>query len=414
MSAAPRVCIIGAGLAGLACARRLTEAGLACTVLERSDEVGGRARTDRKEGFQLDRGFQVFLSGYPEARRVLDYSALDLKPFHPGALIRFAGRFHQLTDPFRRPQDLVQTLINPIGTISDKYRLWRLRRDMLHHPNSSAQVPRSTAEVLQAYGFSDRILTSFFFPFLGGVLLESALATPGWIFEHIWGAFSRGTTALPRDGMGAIAKQLAGALPTGTVRVNQSVQEIHGLNLVLETGERLTSDVLVIATDDATAAHLHGESRPSHAARSSTTLYFDAPAPPHRGPWLMLNGEGYGPVRTVCVLSEAAPSYAPVGRALISVTVAEPIQGRENLPQAVQTCLRSWFGPSVDDWRHLRTDHISRALPPVEILPHSPHGTPPRAANGLYLCGDYRESGTLDGALLSGRKAADAVLTDFR
>lgn len=412
MPAAPRICIIGAGLAGLACARRLSEAGLACTVLERSDGVGGRARTDRVEGFQLDRGFQVFLSGYPEARRVLDYAGLDLKPFHPGALIRFAGRFHQLTDPFRRPQDFVQTVFNPIGTFTDKYRLWRLRRDALQHPNSSATIPRSTAEVLQGYGFSAGILTSFFSPFLGGVLLESALATPGWIFEYIWGAFSRGATALPRDGMGAIAQQLAGALPAGTVRFNQSVQEIHGLNPVLESGERFTSDVLVIATDDATAAHLRGESRPSHAARSSITLYFDAPAAPHRGPWLMLNGEGHGLVRTVCVLSEAAPSYAPVGRALISVTVAEPTQARENLPQAVQAFLQSWFGPSVNVWRHLRTDRISRALPPVEILPHSPHGTSPRAADGLYLCGDYRESGTLDGALLSGRKAADAVLTD--
>lgn len=207
MSTALRVCIIGAGLAGLACARRLWEAGLACTVLERADGVGGPARTDRVDGFQLDRGFQVFLSGYPEARRVLDYAALDLKPFYPGTLIRFAGRFHQLTDPFRRPEDLVQVLFSPIGTLADKYRLWRLRRDTrdtLQQLSASAQVSRSTTEVLQGYGFSDGILASFFYPFLGGVLLESTLATPGWVFEHIWGAFSRGAVALPRDGMGAI------------------------------------------------------------------------------------------------------------------------------------------------------------------------------------------------------------------
>lgn len=173
------------------------------------------------------------------------------------------------------------------------------------------------------------------------------------------------------------------------------------------------SDVLVIATDDATASQLLGETKPPQAARSSTTLYFDAPAAPHHGPWLMLNGERNGFVRTVCVLSEAAPSYAPVGRALISVTVTEPSQERDNLAQAVQTCLRSWFGPSVDEWRHLRTDRISRTLPPVEVLPHSPSGASPRVAKGLYLCGDYRASGTLDGALLSGRKAAEAILSDY-
>jgi phytoene dehydrogenase-like protein len=385
-------------------------------VLERADGVGGRVRTDRVDGFQLDRGFQVFLSGYPEARRALDYAALDLKPFYPGTLIRFAGRFHQLTDPFRRPEDLVQVLFSPIGTLADKYRLWRLRRDTrdtLQQLSSSAQVSRSTTEVLQGYGFSDGILASFFYPFLGGVLLESTLATPGWVFEHIWGAFSRGAVALPRDGMGAIAHQLAATLPAGTIRVNQSVRRLQGLNVVLESGEHFMSDVLVIATDDATASQLLGETKPPQAARSSTTLYFDAPAAPHHGPWLMLNGERNGFVRTVCVLSEAAPSYAPVGRALISVTVTEPSQERDNLAQAVQTCLRSWFGPSVDEWRHLRTDRISRALPPLEVLPHSPRGASPRVAKGLYLCGDYRESGTLDGALLSGRKAAEAILSDY-
>lgn len=125
----PRVLIIGAGLAGLACARGLAETGLACTVLEGSDGVGGRARTDRIEGFQLDRGFQVFLTGYPEARRTLDYASLDLQPFHPGALIRYAGRFHLVSDPLRRPQDLMQTWLSLVGSLGDKFRVLRLRRD---------------------------------------------------------------------------------------------------------------------------------------------------------------------------------------------------------------------------------------------------------------------------------------------
>jgi len=107
MSTAPRVLIIGAGLAGLACARRLTQSGIACTVLEGSDDVGGRVRTDRVEGFQLDRGFQVFLTGYPEARTTLDYSSLGLKPFYSGALVRYAGQFHRMSDPLRRRQDIV-------------------------------------------------------------------------------------------------------------------------------------------------------------------------------------------------------------------------------------------------------------------------------------------------------------------
>lgn len=407
--------IVGAGLAGLACARRLTQSGLTCTVLEASDGIGGRVRTDRVEGFQLDRGFQTLLTGYPEARKTLNYATLDLMPFHPGALIRYAGRFHMMSDLFRRPQDLVQTLINPIGSLADKVRLLQVRRDALHQrPCSEMNDPaRPIHEVLQTYQFSDAMMTRFFHPFLSGVFLETGLTTPCWIFELVWGAFCRGATALPRDGMGAIAQQLAAPLPPGTIRLNQAVQQIQGSSVVLESGEQLTGDVLVVATDDATAARLRGEQGGSTSARDSMTLYFDAPAAPQRGPWLILNGEATGLVRTLCVLSEAAPSYAPAGRALISVTTTEQIGAHDDLVQAVRLFLQSWFGSQVKEWRHLRTDHIHRALPPIDLLSPENRTASPRVAPGLYLCGDYRESGTLDGALLSGRKAAEAILSDY-
>jgi hypothetical protein len=182
---------------------------------------------------------------------------------------------------------------------------------------------------------------------------------------------------------------------------------------VLESGEVLTAEVLVVATDDATAARLRGEHRSSTTARASTTLYFNAPAVPQHGPWLMLNGEGEGLVRTVCVLSEAAPSYAPPGRALISVTATEQAGTHSDISQAVRLHLQSWFGSQVNEWRHLRTDHINHALPPIDLLSPRNHTSSPRVAAGFYLCGDYRESGTLDGALLSGRKAAESILADY-
>ena len=414
MLSTPNVLIIGAGLAGLACARRLTRAGLACTVLDASDGIGGRVRTDRVEGFQLDRGFQVFLAGYPEARETLNYPALELMPFHAGALIRHKGRFHVMSDPFRRPQDLPQMLLTPIGSLADKFRMLRMRRDTLQQRLGSVMKDptRPTRDVLQAYDFSDAMMAQFFRPFLGSVFLETELSTPCWIFELVWAAFCRGVTAVPRDGMGAIAQQLAATLPPGTIRLNQAVQQIQGSYVVLESGERFTADVLVVATDGETAARLRGEDRPSALTRGSVTLYFDAPVAPQRGPWLMLNGDGEGEVRTVCVLSEAAPSYAPAGRALISVTVTEQPGRHGHVSETAQRYLRSWFGAQVNEWRHLRTDHIQRALPPVDVLSPGNRTTSPRLAAGLYLCGDYRESGTIDGALLSGRKAAEAILSD--
>jgi phytoene dehydrogenase-like protein len=411
----PHVLIIGAGLAGLACARRLTNAGLVCTVLEASDGIGGRVRTDCVEGFHLDRGFQVFLAGYPEARETLNYPALGLMPFHAGALIRHNGRFHVMSDPFRRPQDLPRMLLSPIGSLADKLRMLRLRRDTLQQSLCSVMKcpTRPTRDVLQVYDFSDAMVAHFFRPFLSGVFLEAELSTPCWIFELVWAAFCRGVIAVPRDGMGAIAQQLAATLPPGTIRLNQAVQQIRSSSVVLESGEQLMGDVLVLATDDATAARLQGGRISSAPARGSVTLYFDAPTAPQRGPWLMVNGEGDGVVRTVCVLSEAAASYAPAGRALVSVTTTEQIETPRDISQAVRLHLRSWFGSQVDEWRHLRTDHIHRALPAIDLLSPSNLTATPRVAAGLYLCGDYRESGTLDGALLSGRKAAEAVLSDY-
>ncbi len=416
MVATPNVLIIGAGLAGLACAHRLTKAGLRCTILEASDDIGGRVRTDHVEGFQLDRGFQILLSGYPEARKILNYAELDLMPFHPGALIRYAGRFHLMSDLFRRPQDLLQTLLSPIGSFADKFRLLRLRRDTLQQRLCSTMKnpARPTRDVLADYAFSDVMLTRFFQPFLSGVFLETELTTPSWVFELVWSAFCRGATALPRDGMGAIARQLADPLPPRTIRLNQAVRQVQGSRIVLESGEQLTSDALVVATDDATASRLCGDYVQRASARESITLYFDAPAAPQPGPWLMVNGEGEELVRTVCVLSEAAPSYAPSGRALISVTVTEQIGARESFPQMVRLSLRSWFGSQVDEWRHLRTDHIPRTLPSIALLSPENRTATPRVDEGLYLCGDYRESGTLDGALRSGRKAAESILSDYR
>lgn len=336
-------------------------------------------------------------------------------PFNAGALIRHAGRFHVMSDLFRRPQDLPQMLLSPIGSLADKFKMLRMRQNALRqHLCSVMKDPaRPTRDVLQAYDFSEAMVMHFFRPFLGGVFLETELSTPCWIFELVWGAFCRGATAVPKDGMGAIAQHLASSLPPGTIRLNHAVQRIQGSHVLLESGERLATDVVVVATDDATASRLRGEHITGATARGSLTLYFDAPVAPQHGPWLMVNGEDDGLVRTVCVLSETAPSYAPPGRALISVTATEQVGASDDVPQAARLLLRSWFGSQVDEWRHLRTDLIHRALPPLDALPSGNRTTSPRLAAGLYICGDYRESGTLDGALLSGRRAAEVILSDY-
>ncbi|MBA5871495.1 MAG: NAD(P)-binding protein [Nitrospira sp. CR2.1] len=417
MSVTPRIIIIGAGLAGLACARALFRHGFSCTILDASDEIGGRVRTDHVDGFQLDRGFQVFLSGYPEATAVLDYPALRLQAFHPGALVRYAGRFHRVSDPFRRPQDALGTAMSPIGSLRDKLTVLKLRKDALGRQLAmrAGGGAQTTLEALQAYGFSPAMQDRFFRPFLGGVFLDQSLSTPCGVFEQVWAAFSCGAIALPQDGMGAIARQLAEEIPKASIRLRAPVARLDGGRVVLASGERLDSDAVVLATDYATAGALRDEPVPTDPGRRSLSLYFDAAAAPVRGPWLMINGDGQGPIGTASVLSEVSPAYAPAGRALVAVSLAD--QSSSDSPEllaAVRRQLRDWFGRQAEDWWHLRTDCIDRALPPLSVLAVQNGVGRPRIRPGLYHCGDYCASGTLDGALRSGRQAAEAILADYR
>src|SRR3984957_12528376 len=142
MSSSPDVLIVGAGLAGLCCARELQAKGVSFQVLEASDGVGGRVRTDEVDGFLLDRGFQVLLTAYPEAQSVLDYTALDLHAFEPGAMVRFNGQFWRLTDPIRRPADLLSGLMAPVGTWRDKLASLILRTDVVV-PDVAVMAQRS-------------------------------------------------------------------------------------------------------------------------------------------------------------------------------------------------------------------------------------------------------------------------------
>ena len=185
--------IVGAGLAGLACGCELAQRGLSCVLLEASDGVGGRARTDQVDGFLLDRGFQVLLTDYPEAKRLLDYPALQLQSFEPGALVRINGKFHRVSDPWRRPSEAMSTLMAPIGSVSDKLDLGKLRAKLSGDSQEDPQAGQiSTMQYLRDFGFSSAMIDSFFRPFLGGIFLERELLTSSRMFEFVFRMFSSG------------------------------------------------------------------------------------------------------------------------------------------------------------------------------------------------------------------------------
>ena len=407
----PDVAVIGSGLAGLACACQLSALGYSCQVLEASDGVGGRARSDVVDGFVLDRGFQVMLTAYPEAQRQLNYGALQLLPFAPGALVRFEGRFRSVVDPWRRPAAVLSGLVSPIGSLRDKLKIANLRRRVtkpsLEELFQSDEVP--TIDFLREYGFSPKMIERFFRPFFSGIFLERELQTSSHIFEFVFRMFSLGNAVLPAAGMGAIAQQLASRLPEGCVRLHQKAVKIAGNSVILASGEEVSAKTIVVATDNASAAQLLPEiiRLPS---RSTTCFYFAAEKAPIPEPILVLNGEGRGPVNNLCVPSMVAPSYAPAGSHLVSVSaIGKPSHTPERLRSEVLSQLSDWFGKQVDGWRPLRSYWIPDALP--EQLPAS-GGIGPRDSlvrPGLYICGDHRDTASINGALLSVRRTAEAI-----
>jgi phytoene dehydrogenase-like protein len=409
------VLVVGAGLAGLACARRLETAGLAATLIEASDDVGGRVRTDVMDGFRLDRGFQVLLTAYEEAGRVLDFEALELQTFNPGALVRFGDAFHRVSDPLRRPGDLMATLRAPVGSLSDKLRIGRLRArlERLSVADIFERPAQPTNEALIAEGFSQQMIDRFLRPFLGGIFLERELETSSRMFEFVLRMFAQGDAALPVAGMGAIPKQLARSLTRSTVRLRTPVASIEDDTVVLADGERVTARAIVVATDGPNAARLVPELSPPRS-RAVICLYYAAEESPLGEPLLVLNGEGAAPINNLCVPSIVAPSYAPEGRDLVSVTVVGGVPDTTELERAVRVQLQSWFGHDVARWRHLRTYQIAHALPALRPSDVGEGREDPRMGRCLYVCGDYREHASIEGSLISGRRAAEAVLEDLR
>lgn len=416
MSSTHDVIIIGGGLAGLAAARTCAQAGIAPVVLESAAEVGGRLTTDHVDGFLLDRGFQVLLDSYPEARRVLDFDALELGRFAPGALIHRGGSFGRVADPWRDPLAGARSLFSGAFTPSDAWRMLRLRSDAIlsleGEPSEDGEV--SAARALHARGFSDRAIESFFRPFFGGVFLDAQLTAPVQWFEFLFGMFATGSATLPSGGMQAIPRQLAARLPAGSVRTNTRVRGIRDGAVELASGEVLKARAIIVATDARHAAVLVPGTR-TPAWNSCATLYYAASKSPVDGPLLVLDGDGRrGPVNHICVPSEVSASYAPPGQALISATVVgQANQDDGVLDRDARAQMSRWFGAErVTTWRLLRVARVPYSLP--RSVPHPDAlDAAVRLGDGVYACGDYLESPSINGALRSGRRASEAWLADI-
>lgn len=408
MSEQRDVVVVGAGIAGLVCARDLQCAGLDVLVLEADDEVGGRIRTDRIDGMLLDRGFQLLNPGYPRAQTDLDLNALDLRTFEAGAVIARGASRAVLADPRRSPRDFLATAGTTIGTFGQRVRLAMWIAEIGFGPahRIKHRPDRPFIDELHRRGIDGDLVDAVLRPFLSGTLADGELATSRRFAELVVRSFVKGTPGVPARGMQAIPEQVAAGLADATVRCGQRVSSIAA-GVVTTANAQVTARAVVLAAGpDASAGLVGADLGATHAL---TTVYHLAPASPAERVMLHLDGDRRGPIVNTAVMTDAAPSYAP-GRTLVASSIlgADDSVGTERV---VRAQLAHIYGVDTAGWEHVRTYAIPHALPAAPA--GTPLRRPVRAGDGRYLCGDFRDTASIQGALVSGHRAAAAVRADL-
>jgi len=414
------IIIVGAGLAGLTCAKVLHEQRQPFMILEASDGPGGRVRTDvTPSGFRLDRGFQVLFTAYPAARRHLSLARLNLRRFDPGALIALNGKLHTLSDPTRDPGALASSLLTRIVPFKDKTRVLPLRREIrrMSLERIFADDEDTTLEYLRARGFGDRFIDNFARPFYGGIYLDRSLDTTAALFRFTFKMLAEGDTAVPADGIGAISEQLARFLPVQDVRYGARVIEViadgsRAYGVRTEDGTVVDADAVVVAADPPTTARLTGAPMPTTPLVTSC-VYYASSRSLYNAKKIVLNAAPDAYVNNLTQITNIAPSYAPPGQHLISATLLELPQGREDdiAARALEDIARMF--PRRNVARTLRPLSIARV--PFAQYAQPPgiyHRLPGNETNiaGLIVAGEGTLSSSIQGAMLSGQRAAHAAL----
>jgi hypothetical protein len=396
--------VVGAGAAGLTCAADLCAAGLSVRVLEAGDAPGGRMRTDVRDGYRLDRGFHVFNTDYPQVRRLIDVDELDLQAIAAGCLLCTDGTRHRLGHPLRMPGVWHEAIGGHLASAKDLVRLSAVCAGELVTPvpRLKAATETTARHALEGAGLSEGFIDTVLRPVLAGVFLDTDLATSSRVLRLVCRSMLRGTIALPAAGIGAVPLQLAARLPPGTLALEHPVAELTDAGVALADGSEMPARHVVVATDPAAAEGLLPEV-PEADSLPVTTYYHAALRPPLEEPILLVDA-GLGLLYTI-VVSNALPACAPHGAALIATSLATASPPAQDV---VREQLAAIYETDTSGWSCVGVYRIERALPSMK--PPWPLSRRCRIGEGRYLCGDHRATGSLQGAMASGARAAREVL----
>lgn len=403
-----KIHIIGAGISGLIAAKTLEQAGYKPIILEASNRVGGRVKTDIVNGYQLDHGFQVLLNAYPKAKEHLNFEDLEVQKFRPGAVIFKNGKSQTIGDPLRDFGFLIPTLTASVGSLSDKWSIFKLNKTLKKTSIASLFNAKSqtTKSYLEAKGFSDQVIHTFFKPFFSGIFLEPDLQTPSQMFEFVYKMFGDGLAVLPKAGIGAISQQLAAQLKHTKIHLNTPVKTVTDNTIVLDNGKTVQTHFTLIATPaDTLISNLKAQNQ---TWKSCYNLYFEVEKRTIDTPIIGLIADEDALINNIFFHNSVATAQHGE-KELLSVTVVKNHDlADEALVNRVQQDLKTYCNIEVSS--HLKTYHIPQALPDLTQLSYDISPTETQLKPTIYLAGDHLLNGSLNAAMISGERAAQGII----
>ncbi|MDC6405670.1 MULTISPECIES: protoporphyrinogen/coproporphyrinogen oxidase [Maribacter] len=403
-----KIAIIGAGVSGLIAAITLEKEGYSPTIYESTERIGGRVKTDIVDGYQLDHGFQVLLDAYPMAQKYLDYEALELQRFLPGAHVFHKGKASVIGDPLRELGLLFPTLASNVGTLGDKIKVFILNRELKTKALEELfrEPETSTLQFLKAYGFSEGIITKFFKPFFSGIFLEPHLSTSSRMFQFVYKMFASGLAVLPKGGIAAIPDQLQKQLGQTKFLFNASVEKCMDDTITFSNGTSVFADYTIIATDASPLIpNLRKQQLDWH---ESDTLYFTSKERAIDKPLIGLIADEEALINNIFYHTSLETAQKGASE-LLSVTVVKNHDLSEyQLVQKVKEDLKKFCGITTD--QYLKHYPIKRALPQLKDIRYTLMPSETRLTENVFLAGDYLLNGSLNAAMLSGEMAAKGVL----
>jgi protoporphyrinogen oxidase len=403
-----KIAIVGAGLSGLVAAINLENAGFKPQIFEATDRVGGRVKTDYKEGYTFDQGFQVLLTEYPATQKYLNYDLLELEEFWPGAVIFSQGKYHKIGDPLRKFNLLWPTLISKIGSLGDKLKILKLNTELKKKSFDAIFLAeeKSTLDYLKDYGFSDEIINQFFKPFFTGIFLEHELKTSSRKFEFVYKMFGKGSAAIPKKGIQAIPNQLMGQLKHTKIHFNTPVKSIQDQKITFTNDDTELFDYVIIATE---ASDLISNLKNQKTQwKSVDNFYVSVKERVFKEPMIALVADKDALVNNLHYVSKPDDNEH-----LLSVSIVKPHNlSQKELQHKVSQDLKTYTGITTLDFKHYY--HIKKALPVMQSVNYMLPKSETQLKDQVFLAGDHLANGSLNAAMLNGESAAQAVISKIK